>query len=135
MSLRATAYHEAGHAVVALWRGNTPKTITIVPDETTLGRVTHAPYPSWFRPDIEATVRIRRLVDGASLHQSYVRTLLPRLAAKAGIEKRVHPHGLRHTLAYELMMEGVPVPIIQRQLGHASLATQIAIYAALRLRM
>ena len=24
---------------------------------------------------------------------------------------------------YELMMEGVPVPVIQRQLGHASLAT------------
>jgi integrase len=49
--------------------------------------------------------------------------LLPRLAAKVGIDKRVHPHGLRHCLAYELMMEGVPVPIIQRQLGHASLAT------------
>ena len=26
-------------------------------------------------------------------------------------------------MAYELMMEGVPVPIIQQQLGHASLAT------------
>lgn len=60
---------------------------------------------------------------GKPLKASYIRTLLPRLAAKAGIEKRVHPHGLRHTMAYELMMEGVPVPIIQRQLGHASLAT------------
>lgn len=60
---------------------------------------------------------------GGKLHQSYVRTLLPRLASRAGIEKRVHPHGLRHTLAYELMMEGIPVPLIQRQLGHASLAT------------
>jgi integrase len=35
----------------------------------------------------------------------------------------VHAHGLRHTHAYELMMEGVPIPIIQRQLGHTSLAT------------
>jgi site-specific recombinase XerD len=60
---------------------------------------------------------------GGNLHPSYVRTLLPRLARKANIQKRVHPHGLRHTLAHELMMEGVPVPIIQRQLGHASLAT------------
>ena len=32
-------------------------------------------------------------------------------------------HGLRHTHAYELMMEGLPVPIIQQQLGHTSLAT------------
>lgn len=62
-------------------------------------------------------------LDGRSLKPSYVRTLLPRLARKVGIEKRVHPHGFRHTMAYELMMEGVPVPIIQRQLGHASLAT------------
>jgi site-specific recombinase XerD len=62
-------------------------------------------------------------LDGNRLHPSYVRTLLPRLAGKAGVEKRVHPHGLRHTMAFELMMEGVPVPIIQRQLGHASLAT------------
>lgn len=60
---------------------------------------------------------------GQSLKPSYVRTLLTRLASKSGIDKRVHPHGLRHTHAYELMMEGVPVPIIQQQLGHASLAT------------
>jgi integrase len=26
-------------------------------------------------------------------------------------------------MSFELMMEGVPVPIIQQQLGHASLAT------------
>ena len=62
-------------------------------------------------------------LQGKSLKSSYVRTLLPRLALKAGIEKRVHPHGLRHTHAYELMMEGVPIPIIQQQLGHTSLAT------------
>jgi len=60
---------------------------------------------------------------GRPLQPSYVRTVLPRLARKAGIEKRVHPHGLRHTHAFELMMEGVPVPIIQQQLGHTSLAT------------
>ena len=62
-------------------------------------------------------------LDGKALHPSYVRTLLPRLATKVGIDKRVHPHGLRHTMAFELMMEGVPVPIIQKQLGHANLAT------------
>lgn len=60
---------------------------------------------------------------GKPLKPSYVRTLLHRLAEKAGIEKRVHPHGLRHSMAYELMMEGVPMPVIQRQLGHSSLAT------------
>ena len=57
------------------------------------------------------------------MHNSSVRMMLQRLARKAGIDKRVHPHGFRHTLAYELLMEGIPVSIIQRQLGHASLAT------------
>jgi site-specific recombinase XerD len=60
---------------------------------------------------------------GERLHGSYLRGLLPRLAAGAGIEKRVHPHGLRHTHAAELAAEGLPVNLIQAQLGHASLAT------------
>jgi len=64
---------------------------------------------------------------GTPLKSSYLKTLLPRLARQAGLDKRVHPHGLRHTHAYELMMEGVEIPIIQRQLGHVSLATT-AIY-------
>ena len=60
---------------------------------------------------------------GTPMKASYLKALLPKLARQAGIEKRVHPHSLRHTHAYELMMEGVEIPIIQRQLGHVSLAT------------
>jgi integrase/recombinase XerD len=60
---------------------------------------------------------------GRPLKDSYVREALKDLAHKAGIEKRVHPHGLRHTHASELAREGVPVHIIRRQLGHSSLAT------------
>jgi site-specific recombinase XerD len=62
-------------------------------------------------------------LQGRPLHASYVRTVIHRLAERAGIEKRCHPHGLRHTLAFELMWEGVPAPVIQAQLGHTSLAT------------
>jgi site-specific recombinase XerD len=60
------------------------------------------------------------------LKPTYVRGLLPRLAAKAGIEKRVHAHGLRHTHAAELMREGVALNVIQKQLGHASVAVTSA---------
>jgi site-specific recombinase XerD len=62
-------------------------------------------------------------LDGGPLASSYVRALLPRLAARAGIEKRVHAHGLRHTHAAELAREGLPMNLIQAQLGHTSLAT------------
>lgn len=60
---------------------------------------------------------------GRPLHSAYVREAFKDLAMKAGIEKRVHPHGLRHTHASELAREGVPVHVIRKQLGHASLAT------------
>jgi site-specific recombinase XerD len=60
---------------------------------------------------------------GAPLESAYVRGLFPRLAAKAGIEKRVHPHGLRHTFAFELANENTPLHLIQAQLGHKHLST------------
>jgi integrase len=44
------------------------------------------------------------------------------LGKKAGIEKRVHPHGLRHSLAFAMATEGVPTHEIQAALGHSSLA-------------
>lgn len=64
---------------------------------------------------------------GTRMSSSYLRGLLPRLAKEADISKRVHPHGLRHTHAYELAMERVGMPIIQRQLGRfARSATSLA---------
>ncbi|MGZ6587623.1 MAG: tyrosine-type recombinase/integrase [Solirubrobacteraceae bacterium] len=35
----------------------------------------------------------------------------------------VAPHQLRHAHAIELLHEGIPLPLIQRQLGHAYLST------------
>jgi site-specific recombinase XerD len=60
---------------------------------------------------------------GKSMLSSYVRNLLPRLARKAGIAKRCHAHGLRHSFAASLADERVDVRVIQRALGHSSLAT------------
>ena len=60
---------------------------------------------------------------GKPMKSGYVRMLLPRLARRAGIEKRCHPHGLRHTHAFELATEGTALHVIQAQLGHSSVAT------------
>lgn len=61
-------------------------------------------------------------IEGGQLSDRYVRALMGRLAKAAGITKRVHYHGLRHTMASELAAEGVPMNLIQQQLGHSSLA-------------
>lgn len=63
---------------------------------------------------------------GANVHPSYMRKLMPRLGKTAGIPKRCHPHILRHTFAFEMAMEGQPLLVIQKALGHTSLSvTQI----------
>ena len=63
-------------------------------------------------------------LQGGTMHATYVRTFMQRIGKKAGIEKRVHPHGMRHTYAYELSVsEGRPAPLIQAALGHSSLST------------
>jgi len=60
---------------------------------------------------------------GKAVSAPAVRQMLYRRAGKAGIEKRVHPHGLRHTGASELAAEGIALLDIQHQLGHSSAAT------------
>ena len=62
-------------------------------------------------------------LDGGAMSTAYVRTMLPRIAKRAGIEKRVHAHGLRHSFAAELAAEGVPMNVVQRALGHSNLTT------------
>jgi site-specific recombinase XerD len=80
---------------------------------------------------------------GEPLKTAYVRAMLPRLARKAGIAKRVHAHGFRHSFAFELCNERTPLHLVQAALGHASIATTngyvshlnpTAVVAALRSR-
>lgn len=59
---------------------------------------------------------------GKPLHSSHFRRKIKELGIKAGIEKRVHCHGLRHTAASELLEENFDIPTIAAQLGHASIS-------------
>jgi integrase len=49
------------------------------------------------------------------------RTELRRTGALAGVRRRFAPHQLRHAHAVEMAREGVPLIVIQRQLGHSNL--------------
>lgn len=66
-------------------------------------------FPSRQGDGFYSRVRIFQIVDSA--------------LAQAGIERRISPHSLRHTAAMTWLKAGVPLPVIQRWLGHASLAT------------
>jgi site-specific recombinase XerD len=50
-----------------------------------------------------------------------VRAQLGRVAVAAGVRRRFAPHQLRHAHAVEMAREGVPLIVIQCQLGHSDL--------------
>jgi site-specific recombinase XerD len=58
---------------------------------------------------------------GRPWSSSHARIALRETALKAGVRRRFAPHQLRHAHAVEMAREGVPINVIQRQLGHASL--------------
>jgi len=72
---------------------------------------------------INGRTRLFCTLAGDPMSSDYIRTMIPRLARKAGIEKRVHAHALRHTFAAELARENTPINVIQVLLGHSSSAT------------
>jgi site-specific recombinase XerD len=71
---------------------------------------------------LTCTAHLFCTLKGGPMSDRYVRIMMKRIAAKAKLDKRVHPHGLRHTHAAELVAEGVPMNVIRDQLGHSSLA-------------
>ena len=64
---------------------------------------------------------IHRPTSGRRWEASAARKQLHHAAAVAGVRRRFAPHQLRHAHAVEMAHEGVPLVVIQRQLGHANL--------------
>jgi site-specific recombinase XerD len=58
---------------------------------------------------------------GRAWSATAARAVLRRRAADARVRRRFVPHQLRHAHAIELAREGVPLNVIQRQLGHRNL--------------
>ena len=57
-------------------------------------------------------------LDGGRLKDRYIREMIKRLAAKAGIKKDVYPHLLRYTFAVDFMREVKDISLLQEALGH-----------------
>ncbi|MGN6169650.1 MAG: tyrosine-type recombinase/integrase, partial [Solirubrobacteraceae bacterium] len=65
---------------------------------------------------------VRGPTRGRPCHAATVRVQLRDAATQAGVRRRFAPHQLRHAHAVEMSREGVPLLVIQRQLGHANLS-------------
>ncbi len=53
----------------------------------------------------------------------WLRKLIPRLAAQAGIDKRIHVHTLRHSFACNFLRQEKNLFLVSKALGHANLST------------
>lgn len=89
---------------------------------------------AWGWDELEAWLDIRRrlpvgpllcVINGVTHGRHWwpaaARAELRRMAASAGVRRRFAPHQLRHAHAVEMAREGVPLIVIQRQLGHSNL--------------
>jgi len=60
---------------------------------------------------------------GARLSRQHAWLIIREAAERAGIDKEISPHTLRHSFATHLLEGGADVRVVQELLGHASVAT------------
>ena len=60
---------------------------------------------------------------GGPVSTRYVRYMVARYARRAGIEKKVYPHLLRHTFGTALYRETKDLMLVRDTLGHANIST------------
>ena len=60
---------------------------------------------------------------GAGLSRKTIWVIVQTVARDAGLDKKVHPHSLRHAFASHLLANDAPLRVIQEMLGHADIGT------------
>jgi integrase/recombinase XerD len=64
-------------------------------------------------------------IAGDHIGPRQAQNILNHIAARSGIERRIHPHLLRHSFAVWSLEHGVSVYDLQKQLGHSSILTTV----------
>ena len=77
----------------------------------------------WLKDRVRGEFVFARATGQKPVSAQAVRAYLRGMLQKAGIEKKISPHKLRHTYATNLLNAGAELVDIQALLGHESIAT------------
>ena len=119
--LKLAQIHLNQRYLIALGKGNKER-ICYLGDEAIL----------WLRKYI-SEVRIKHIhvptdlcflnYQGTHLSRNYIFKYLKELALKAGINKEISPHTIRHSFATHLLQNDVSLRMVQEMLGHENIST------------
>ncbi|MDD5699454.1 MAG: site-specific tyrosine recombinase XerD [Victivallaceae bacterium] len=77
--------------------------------------------PQLAKNPAEATLFLS--INGKKLNREWIWNIVKAVAQRAGIDKNIHPHTLRHSFASHLLENGADLRVIQEMLGHADIST------------
>ena len=80
------------------------------------------------RTDDSPALFVKERIPNTRMSKAGIEKVIGQLGKKAGIQRRVYPHLIRHTTATMALRHGMDVTEIQQILGHANVATTM-IYA------
>jgi integrase len=116
--VRAWKYHSGGYEL------GTPKTKRSV-------RTIDVPASVLDRLDYSGEFLFRNQAGGPVRIHGFHRRVWRPAVIKAKLEPPPRIHDLRHTCASWMVQAGIPLPVIQRHLGHESIQTTVDIYSHL----
>ena len=77
----------------------------------------------WISMRSVESVYLFSTLKGDRMNDRYIRDFVKRYGRKMNIKKDVHPHTLRHSFATDLLRSTANIRLVQKALGHVSIAT------------
>ena len=121
-NLRLEQLHLEAGFVTVIGKGNKERVVPVGKFAVAaLGRYLTVARPQLVRPKSPAAVFLTRR--GTAFAHVTLWQHITRRAKRAGVERHVTPHMLRHSFATHLLEHGADLRVIQELLGHASIST------------